>query len=271
MFTIEQDRAAGYRPTVGIILLYQGMVLLGRESGGWSWCKGTNADGKLLTDFNAPDHEFGWKIPQGGIEPGETVRGAFFREIGEELETDFILCDVGQERHWLKEISEPVLFRHERQDFPFTRDGINYIGKSYHYCVAAVGYIEENYNHWTYGHRDDEGPYPSFPTREFPGGVFFADYIAAQVLITQRHLGRASTRALSVIHQLYAKKLIERTGCGFRMNNDGTLSGLPVITPNYDDIPGVKVTVIGEFNGEPIKAYEFPPFDFEQFCREVLS
>ncbi|MGK9168207.1 RNA pyrophosphohydrolase [Inquilinus limosus] len=56
-----------YRPCVGIMLLDRdGRVFVGRRR-------------------DTPD---GWQMPQGGIDPGETVREAALRELKEEIGTD---------------------------------------------------------------------------------------------------------------------------------------------------------------------------------------
>jgi putative (di)nucleoside polyphosphate hydrolase len=56
-----------YRPCVGIALI--------------------NAEGKLFVGERL-DNPGAWQMPQGGIDPGETVEQAFFREMREEIGTD---------------------------------------------------------------------------------------------------------------------------------------------------------------------------------------
>ncbi|MDP6288618.1 MAG: RNA pyrophosphohydrolase [Arenicellales bacterium] len=70
----------GYRPNVGIIIF--------------------NDEGKLLWARRVK-HD-GWQFPQGGVERGETVQEAVFRELEEEVG----LCSchvqlVGRTRNWL--------------------------------------------------------------------------------------------------------------------------------------------------------------------------
>jgi putative (di)nucleoside polyphosphate hydrolase len=56
-----------YRPCVGIALI--------------------NKDGRLFVGERI-DNPNAWQMPQGGIDPGETVEQAFFREMREEVGTD---------------------------------------------------------------------------------------------------------------------------------------------------------------------------------------
>jgi len=56
---IDRD---GFRHNVGIVLMHEGKVFLGRRTGGR-----------------------GWQFPQGGVREGETPEEAVFRELGEEI------------------------------------------------------------------------------------------------------------------------------------------------------------------------------------------
>lgn len=56
-----------YRPCVGITLI--------------------SSDGRLFVGERV-DNPGAWQMPQGGIDPGETVEQAFFREMREEIGTD---------------------------------------------------------------------------------------------------------------------------------------------------------------------------------------
>jgi len=56
---------AAYRPNVGVVLFHpDGRVWLGRRS-------------------NTPE-PYNWQFPQGGVDPGETLEAAAFRELAEE-------------------------------------------------------------------------------------------------------------------------------------------------------------------------------------------
>ena len=57
-----------YRPCVGIMLL--------------------NAEGKVFVGRRLDQTVEGWQMPQGGIDEGEDVRAALFRELREETGTD---------------------------------------------------------------------------------------------------------------------------------------------------------------------------------------
>lgn len=60
----------GYRPNVGIIIF--------------------NDEGKLLWARRVK-HD-GWQFPQGGVERGETVQEAVFRELEEEWDSAHAMC-----------------------------------------------------------------------------------------------------------------------------------------------------------------------------------
>ncbi|MEL6789726.1 MAG: RNA pyrophosphohydrolase [Pseudomonadota bacterium] len=75
---LSPEQCAHYRPNVGIMLFQgDGQVWLGRRLGG----------------FDALDPEthhggYRWQMPQGGIDTGESVDAAAFRELKEETGTD---------------------------------------------------------------------------------------------------------------------------------------------------------------------------------------
>ena len=70
----------GFRANVGIILMQEGQVFLGRRTGGR-----------------------GWQFPQGGVRRGESLEQALYRELEEEIgiaKADVAL--VGQTERWLR-------------------------------------------------------------------------------------------------------------------------------------------------------------------------
>ena len=70
----------GFRANVGIILMHQGQVFLGRRTGGR-----------------------GWQFPQGGVRRGESLEQALYRELGEEIGVDEKSVElVGQTERWLR-------------------------------------------------------------------------------------------------------------------------------------------------------------------------
>ena len=99
MFQQERDRQDGYRPCVGLILVLDGKVLLGRKE-----------------DPLAPDARSWatkWDIPQGGVEPDETFGQACKRETREELGDDW----------WVEVNSRPELFHRHKPSLPVNKDG----------------------------------------------------------------------------------------------------------------------------------------------------
>lgn len=72
--------AEGFRTNVGIVLMQRDEVFLGRRTGGR-----------------------GWQFPQGGVRVGETLEGALFRELDEEigLAADAVEL-IGQTSRWLR-------------------------------------------------------------------------------------------------------------------------------------------------------------------------
>ena len=72
--------ADGFRANVGIILMHQDQVFLGRRAGGR-----------------------GWQFPQGGVRRGESLEEALYRELEEEIgvaKSDVAL--LGQTDRWLR-------------------------------------------------------------------------------------------------------------------------------------------------------------------------
>jgi putative (di)nucleoside polyphosphate hydrolase len=72
--------ADGFRTNVGIVLLHDGQVFLGRRTGGR-----------------------GWQFPQGGVREGEAVEDAVFRELDEEIGVGRDRVElIGGTREWLR-------------------------------------------------------------------------------------------------------------------------------------------------------------------------
>jgi putative (di)nucleoside polyphosphate hydrolase len=70
----------GFRANVGIILMHQDQVFLGRRTGGR-----------------------GWQFPQGGVRRGESLEQALYRELEEEIGVDQAGVDlVGHTERWLR-------------------------------------------------------------------------------------------------------------------------------------------------------------------------
>ena len=94
----DEIDAQGYRANVGIVLMQpDGRVFLGRRAGGK-----------------------GWQFPQGGIQSGETLEQAMYRELREEigLEPEHVEI-VGMTQRWLllrgRDEEPPVRFDHTSQ------------------------------------------------------------------------------------------------------------------------------------------------------------
>ena len=72
--------ADGFRANVGIILMLQRQVFLGRRTGGR-----------------------GWQFPQGGVRSGESLEQALYRELEEEIGVCKASVDLlGQTERWLR-------------------------------------------------------------------------------------------------------------------------------------------------------------------------
>ena len=70
----------GFRANVGIILMHQDQVFLGRRTGGR-----------------------GWQFRQGGVRSGESLERALYRELAEEIGVDEASVDlVGHTERWLR-------------------------------------------------------------------------------------------------------------------------------------------------------------------------
>ena len=74
---IDRD---GFRHNVGIVLMHEGKVFLGRRTGGR-----------------------GWQFPQGGMREGEAPEEAAFRELAEEIGVERGSVDLlGATSEWLR-------------------------------------------------------------------------------------------------------------------------------------------------------------------------
>jgi putative (di)nucleoside polyphosphate hydrolase len=74
---IDRD---GFRHNVGIVLMHEGQVFLGRRTGGR-----------------------GWQFPQGGMREGESAEEAVFRELAEEIGVERgSVALVGSTAEWLR-------------------------------------------------------------------------------------------------------------------------------------------------------------------------
>jgi len=72
--------ADGFRANVGIVLMRESQVFLGRRSGGR-----------------------GWQFPQGGVRCGESLEQALYRELEEEIGVGNSCVDLlGQTERWLR-------------------------------------------------------------------------------------------------------------------------------------------------------------------------
>jgi len=97
-----------YRPNVGILLLsVYNLVWVGERT----------------------DIPGAWQMPQGGIEPGETIEQAFFREAGEEI-------GLPREKlHILRVCRKP--WRYDFPDKAMNRQAVNHYRGQEQYWVAA--------------------------------------------------------------------------------------------------------------------------------------
>jgi putative (di)nucleoside polyphosphate hydrolase len=72
--------ADGFRANVGIVLMHQGAVFLGRRTGAR-----------------------GWQFPQGGVRSGESLEQALYRELEEEIGIGRQAVElIGQTERWLR-------------------------------------------------------------------------------------------------------------------------------------------------------------------------
>jgi hypothetical protein len=203
MFQQEKDREQGYRPGVGLLLIHNGMVLLARRESIWS-CINLLDESKPFFE-EKPPWMYGWDIPQGGINPGETFQQAIHREIEEEL---------GDE--WNALINDPPrLIIRNQLNFPVKKDGIEWLGKVYYYHAIQVISVPMagdfaggiDYIDWVYGFHQDEGMHP-YPVREFPGGVLFMNYEEACDCILKTQRGQKGQMLLNVLNELKVQELI---------------------------------------------------------------
>jgi putative (di)nucleoside polyphosphate hydrolase len=87
---IDRD---GFRHNVGIVLMHEGKVFLGRRSGGR-----------------------GWQFPQGGVREGESAEEAVFRELAEEIGVERGSVElVGSTSEWLRYRLPPRFIRRNQQ------------------------------------------------------------------------------------------------------------------------------------------------------------
>lgn len=190
MFAQEIDRQNGYRPGVGIILIKDGYVMLGRGVGFMNSFRFED------TEVIAEQHEswkLGWDMPQGGIEPNESFGQAIRREIDEEL-------GLG----W--EFETPRQFRREQLDFPVKKDGRTYRGKTYYYHFAEVVGTPEGFEDYVFGAHCDERW--SYPTPDFPGGVMFLGHREACDVVIRSRNGRKGQLVLSILDELRHHRMI---------------------------------------------------------------
>ena len=83
----------GFRANVGIVLMRDGDVFLGRRTGGK-----------------------GWQFPQGGVRSGESLEQALFRELEEEIGVPQSAVQiVGQTERWLRYRLPPRYVRRNQQ------------------------------------------------------------------------------------------------------------------------------------------------------------
>lgn len=189
----DQDRQNGYRPGVGIIMIHDGSVLLGRGAGFFNLFR--FEAGQVVGIEQHDSWKFGWDVPQGGIEIGESFGQAIQREIREELGSG-----------WQIEVPEP--FRREQLDFPVKKDGRTYRGKTYYYHTTEVTSLPEGFIDWVYGPNfDEEGPY-SYPTPDFPGGVRFLGHEDARDVVVRSNSGRKGRLVLSILDELRQRRMI---------------------------------------------------------------
>lgn len=192
MNTLDIDRRNGYRPGVGLLLLKNGRILLGC---GASYLTAFRFEGEEVLLVEQDGWKFGWDLPQGGIESGESFEQAIRREASEELGSDWKLD------------SRMDHFRREQLDFPVRKDGVAYRGKTYYYHMVEVSNTPIGYDDWVFGPHADEGPY-AYPAPEFPGGVkFLGHQDACNAILTTRN-DRKSKLVLNLLNELRRQRFI---------------------------------------------------------------
>jgi 8-oxo-dGTP pyrophosphatase MutT (NUDIX family) len=196
MYQIETDRRDGYRPCVGLLLIKDGQILIGKGAG---FLTAFASDGENIQLAEAqPDWKYGWGIPQGGIEINETPWQAIRREADEEIGDDWPFEMVGRNP-----------FYQTRMNFPVNKDGRTYCGKSYHFYTLEVVGEPIGYSDWVFGHHFDEDPLNNpYPAPEFPGGIVFMRYTDAVTAVTRYQRGRKGQLILEILYRLRGERMI---------------------------------------------------------------
>ena len=196
MFQQEIDRENGYRPGVGIILMHDGNALLCHRESWISAMRYSDEQGFYLDTTPKAGWTYGWDIPQGGIESGETFSQAIHREVSEELGKD-----------WADALDQPRMLRRECLDFPVYKDGRQWRGKTYYYHTVEVS-LSESYFDWVWGPNWDEIIPTPYPTGQFPGGVLFMNHREARERVMRTQPGRKGQLVLSVLDELRQQRMI---------------------------------------------------------------
>ncbi len=194
---IADDRAAGLRPCVGLLVLHKKQILLGCRAG-WHQVASWTDEGRLHIDNSVPEWKFALQIPQGGIEEGEDATRAFFRESLEEFGSIATA------------ISEPEFIMRTEARFRLERDGIQYRGNSIYYLAVDVGYLSMDIGEWfdIFTDVDSDGVGPAYPTPGFPGGVHLYNHRDAVASFRAEHLGRKSETMIGVLDELLRRDLL---------------------------------------------------------------
>ena len=201
---IAADWAAELRPCVGLLVLHQGQVLLGRQAGWHEVASWTDKEG-LRIDDSVPEWKFALEIPQGGIEKGEDITRAFFREALEE----FGPIAAG--------ITDPEFITRTETMFRFERDGTHYRGKTIYYCAVDAGYLGMNIGEWfdTFMDVNSDAKGPAYPTPGFPGGVHLYNHSDAVESLCAHRLGRKTDLMIEVLNDLLRRDLLVERGFSY--------------------------------------------------------
>jgi hypothetical protein len=193
MYSYENDRRAGYRPGVGLLLICGGQLMLVQKASELSiFERGTDGELKLV-DTPPEKWMFEWDIPQEGVEPGESLLQTVHYGIEEELGGHLRIGSVDF-------IGSASL------DRDFTRDGIRWRGKRIYYHAIEVLETPDGYDDYVYGSRGDEcSPFPI--GGEYAGGLFLG-YATASRLIRSTRRGPKVETLLNVIEGLRADRYI---------------------------------------------------------------